>query len=531
MTDRNPVLREATEEALEQLHVARGAHRRRKRQDTAFHLYVVALFSAMYLVPFIAIAYGAAGHPLEPYASYLRNALPFAGPAVALAWLRLAVGDALWRGPVLLDAATATWLLPTPVDRGRLLRPRFRRAVVLHSTVGTLAAAGAGYFLDLVMLGRPTAGIAFAAVAGAAFGAFTVAVAGLIVSRDAVAPARRFAGPLTALAATALFCAAVGGPGWARPLFLWTGPWGWLAQCLAADSGRAVALALLLASATAALVRADREVASTPVAVLRRRIRSASSVSAALITVDFRQARLAVRGSPARRSRLPLPRRPWLVIPWRTALGWLSRPALLGWAAGWLTVAYTAVTLARAADGPGRIVGLLVALAAGYAATAGLLEAARLDGDDVGRSRALPWPFPGIVLRHAILPLAVLLVSGAVACALAAALGRPVLPSLLLCCCFPALAGAALISACRGSLPYELLIGAETAMGNTAIPQVAVWYLRGPLAACLVLYPFLAFGLRATGPWAACALAFGLLLGTAALTTWAGVRAWSHIRA
>ncbi|CAM5489611.1 hypothetical protein SXANM310S_07416 [Streptomyces xanthochromogenes] len=526
-----PERHDTTGEVLGQLRTARGPHRRRRRQDTAFHLYVVVLFGAMYVVPFAAIAYRATGEPLEPWATYIRDALPFAGPAVALAWLRLVVGDALWRGPVLLDAATATWLLPTPIDRARLLRPRLRRSVLLHGTGAGLLAAVAGYFLDLVTTGRPTAGIALDAVAGAAFAALTVGIAGLIVRRDTLGPARRAAGVLTALAVTALICAVLGGPQWLRPVLMWSGPWGWLTQCLAGSPGRPAATVLLLACAAAAVARADREVASTPVSVLRRRIHSAASVSAALITVDFRQASLAVRGRPARRRRLPVPHGPWLLTPWRTALGWLSRPAPLGWSAAWLAVAYAAITSGAAIDGPGRIAGLLVALAAGYAATAGLLEAARLDGDDVNRSRTLPWPFPGIVLRHAVLPLAVLLPSAVPACLIATALGRPALPSLLLCCCFPALTCAALVSSCRGSLPYELLIGAETAMGNTAVPQVAVWYLRGPLAACVLLFPFLAFGLRAHAPWAAAVLALGLLLATAALTTWAWVRAWLHIRA
>ncbi|MEU3916951.1 hypothetical protein [Streptomyces sp. NPDC029004] len=530
---------------FDQLRRARFEHRRRRRRDTAFHLYVVLLLTVMYLVPFGAVAYAAAGSPLEPWASYARRTLPFAGTAVALTWLRVVVGDAVWRGPVLLDAATATWLLPTPVDRGRLLRPRLRRAVLLHGAGAGLLTAVAMYFLNLVVLGRPTAGIGLAAAAAAVFGVFTAGTAGLVVCHDAVGRARRATTALTSLAAAALLCAVLRAPAWLEPLFLWTGPWGWVTQCLAAASGMPprgwpVAAALLLASAAGVTARADWEVAAMPVGALRRRIHSASSVSAAVVTVDFRQACLAVRRSGEGRTAfrpavLPAPRRPWLVLPWRTTVGWLSRPAALGWTAVWLGLAYTAVTIAAAVDGLDRVAALLSALAAGYGAAAGLLEAARLDGDDVNRSRALPWTFPGIVLRHAALPLMVLLPAGAAACALIAALGRPVLPALLMLCCFPALAAAALISACRGTLPYELLVGADTAMGNTALPQVALWYLRGPLAACTVLFPFLTFGLRsgeggAPSLLAGCVLGGGLLLGTVGLTAWAGVRAWSHVR-
>uniref|UniRef100_A0AAU2JP14 ABC transporter permease n=1 Tax=Streptomyces sp. NBC_00049 TaxID=2903617 RepID=A0AAU2JP14_9ACTN len=537
--------RDTTDEVFGLLHGARRAHRVQKRRDTAFHVYVVLLLTAMYLVPFGALAYGAAGSPREPWATSVSGALPFAGTALALAWFRVVVGDARWRGPVLLDAATASWLLPAPVDRGRLLRPRLRRTIVLHGAGAGLLTAVATYFLNLVVLGRPTAGIALAAAAAAVFGALAAATAGLVVSRDAIGPARRAAAALTVLAAAALLCAVLDAPAWLRPLFLWSGPWGWVTQCLAAASGSAptgwpAAAALLVACAVWVIGRADREIAAMPVGVLLRRIRSAASVTAAVVTVDFRQARLAARGpeSGVRRFRppvLPPPRRPWLAVPWRTAAGWLAGPARLGWAAVWLAGAYTAVTVAPAAQGPGRIAAVLSALAAGYAATVGLLEAARLDGDDVNRSRALPWTFPGIVLRHALLPLAVLLPAGAVACALLASLGRPVLPAVLLLCCFPALLGAALISACRGTLPYELLLGADTVMGNTAVLQVAVWYLRGPMAACVVLFPFLAYGLRsveggAPSLPAGAVLGGGLLLGTTALAAWAGMRAWSHVR-
>ncbi|MER5727525.1 hypothetical protein ABT084_04065 [Streptomyces sp. NPDC002138] len=540
-----PECRDATDETFGLLHALRREHRLRRRGDTAFHLYVVLLLTAVYLVPFGAMAYGAAGGPREPWASYAREALPCAGTAVALTWLRVVVGDARWRGPALLDAATAAWLLPAPVDRGRLLRPGLRRAVVLHATVAGLLTAVAGYFLNLVMLGRPTAGIGLAAAAAAAFGALTVGTAALVVCRDAVVSARRAATALTALAAAALLCAVSAAPAWAQSVLLWSGPWGWVTQCLAAASGAPpvgwpVAAALLVGCAAWVVRRADREIAGVPVGVLLRRIRSATSVSAAVVSVDFRRARLAVRqaGAGGARSRLPAlpaPRRPELVVPWRTAVGWLAGPGRLGWAAVWLAGAYTAVTVAPAAEGLDRAAAVLVALAAGYGAAAGLLEAARLDGDDVNRSRALPWAFPGIVLRHAALPLVVLSAAGGAACALVAVLGRPVLPAVLLLCCFPALVGAALVSACRGTLPLELLVGADTAMGNTAVIQVAVWYLRGPLAACAVLFPFLAYGLRcvergAPSLLAGCVMGGGLLLGTAGLAAWAGVRAWSHVR-
>ncbi|MGW7101534.1 DUF6297 family protein [Streptomyces sp. NPDC054838] len=545
VTGGRAVWRDATDEAFDLLHGARREHRLRKRGDTAFHLYVVLLLTVMYLVPFGAIAYAEAGSPREPWASYAREAMPFAGTAVALAWLRIVVGDARWRGPVLLDAATATWLLPAPVDRGRLLRPRLRRAVLLHGAGAGLSTAVAMYFLNLMMLGRPTAGIGLAAAAAAVFGALTAGTAGLVVCRDAVAHARRAAAVLTALAASALLCAVLDAPAWLEPLFLWSGPWGWTTQCLAAASGSPptgwpAAAVLLVACAAWVIGRADREIAALPVDVLLRRIRSAASVSAAVVGVDFRLARLAVRqagagGARSRMPALPAPRRPALVIPWRTAVGWLAGPARLGWAAVWLGGAFTAVTVAPATEGLDRVAAVLSALAAGYGAAVGLLEAARLDGDDVNRSRALPWPFPGIVLRHAVLPLVVLLSAGGAACVLVAVLGRPALPAVLLLCCFPALVGAALVSACRGTLPHELLVGADTALGNTAVLQVAVWYLRGPLAACAVLFPFLTYGLRcaergAPSLLAGSVLGGGLLLGTTGLAAWAGVRAWSHLR-
>ena len=75
----------------------------------------------------------------------LLHAAPAALTALALLVLLVLVRDALWRGPVTVPQATVDWLLGTPVDRRRLLRPRFRcpaaGAMLAGAVVGIVPAA------------------------------------------------------------------------------------------------------------------------------------------------------------------------------------------------------------------------------------------------------------------------------------------------------------------------------------------------------------------------------------------------------
>src|SRR5439155_100296 len=67
-----------------------------------------------------------------------------AGPALVahhLLALQAKARDALWRGPVTVPAPAVAWLMPLPIDRARLLRPRYRISAVAAGLLG--AAVGA----------------------------------------------------------------------------------------------------------------------------------------------------------------------------------------------------------------------------------------------------------------------------------------------------------------------------------------------------------------------------------------------------
>ncbi|WP_455354548.1 DUF6297 family protein [Streptomyces sp. SYSU K217416] len=531
--------------ALTALHRARRQHRRRSRRDIAFHAYVVLLLGGLYLVPHAVIMAGSADGPLEPWASRMQAVLPGVATATALGWLRLVTGAARWRGPVLLDAATVTWLLPTPVARARLLRPRFRRTALIHAGAAAALCTVGAYFGRLVVAGDVgTGSLAAAAAAGGAFAALGTGLAGLLACRRSPSTFRLPPGVLTAGAALASGLAVARGtvspvPAWPEAVLLWSGPWGWAAQLWAAACGverpgAPVAAVLLVGCAWAVLRLADRRVAALSTLTLQERARTAAAVSAAMVTMNFRQARVQVSGPglPGRRSGRPPaprpPRDPRLIVPWRTLVHWLSRPAALGWSALWLVAGCAAVTLADRLSGGFRSLAVVAALAGGYAAAGALLEAARLDGDDPARSGRLPWPLAGVVLRHALLPVATLLTAGAAACGVTAGLGLAVLPVAALVLCLPGLVAAGPVSACRGTLPVELLVGAETPLGNTAPVNLAVWYLRGPAVALLVLFPVVTLLLRDEPPgWSVVAVLLYLLSATAGLAAWAGFRAWA----
>ena len=228
-------------------------------------------------------------------------------------------------------------------------------------------------------------------------------------------------------------------------------------------------------------------------------------------------------------------RRAGLAVPWRDVLGWLRDPARPAWSALQLAAAYLTASIAATARGWAQAALVLLTLVAAYGSAGQLVEAARLDVDDVNRSRVLPLRYPSLMLRHALAPALVLLLAGGIGCLLVAVLGGAVLPAALVLACLPALVLAAIASACKGLLPVRLLVGAETPMGNTAPGQVLFWYLRAPIVATLLLSPvvylplllvsygFPAYGLL--GP-----LGVHLALTTGGLAWWVRRRAASHYR-
>ncbi len=486
----------AARAALEYLRELRADQRRAERRRRVYVLYCVALLSAVWGVPYLASVIGAAGdgdwHGAA--AGRVLDALPLVAPAVLVAMPVSAALRARWRGPVRLDAPTVAWVLPHPVDRDALVLPRFHAAVAFATSLGGVGGGVAGLVVHALGGGGWWQAVLAGAGGGAAAACLGVA-AGVAVQRvGAVRPALAVPVPLAALAAVPLLAA-----GGQVPRLM------------------GVCAAVLVAAGVAvALVAARRAVPGLPARVLREQATVAVRITAALYAFDLRQGRATVRRASGRRPRpgrrVPMPRRSALLVPWRDATGLLREPGRLVWAAVWWAVALVCASLEERDAGGGYLT--LAALLAGYLAAAQLAEPARVEADDARRAGALPWSAERLALLHGLLPAALLLVTGALPVALAGGLG----PSLLLAG-VPALVGAALVSAYRGVMPGDLLLGHETPMGNTGPIQAVLWHVRGPM---VVLAALVAAHLRAPdGPWSGLAVLWVLGTGASAL-------AWAH---
>ncbi|MET8183970.1 DUF6297 family protein [Streptomyces sp. NPDC005336] len=529
---------EGTAETLAYLRALRSDFRREKRKSGAFALYAITLIGAAWGVPLLisaARAGRAAGHR-SALAWHVLTSLPLTAPTLVALIVLLMARGAVWRGPVLLDTPTVAWLLPTPLSRAALLLPRFLTSALVAGSAG-LAAGGALGFLVYASGASSWPAVTAAGAWVGMVAALTGSAAGAVVERrDRVMErhgARIFSASsavvVLSAAASAVSMARGGHPSWLGAVFLWSGPWGWAAQPLVAAAGAdpgvgppgwVVAAALSAVFVLAALMLARREAAGIAQAALRLRATVASQFGASLFALDLRQAKawlpaLRKRGSrPA--VRLPMPRRRWLLMPWRDATGLLRTPGRLGWAAVWTATAVALTALAPTLRERAQAVAAVGALVAGYLAAAQLTEPARRESDDVRRSANLPYPARSLALWHALVP-GVLLLAGTAAGGVAAALGGWWRPGLaVLIACAPALVAAALVSSYRGAVPPHILVGAETPAGNTAALQAAVWYLRGPLASLVLTAPVLV-GVTQGGVLDALRLLWPPLVGAAGL--------------
>ncbi|WP_405980054.1 hypothetical protein [Streptomyces sp. NBC_00158] len=511
-------LRRRTDETLAFLHAARAPARRSKRGSNAFVLYCVALGTVFWAVPLLLAAAraGRRGDWHGGTSEHLLAGLPVAVPALLALVLVHAVRGAVWRGPVLVDLPTVTWLLPLPVLRGPLLLPRFHASALRAAALGLAGGGVLGYLLSVAGAAARLPLTAAGAWAGAAT-ALTAVAAGLLVERHDRAVSRgavRFQAVTWTLAAgaTALCAYGVlrGGAGGGTPgtLVLWSGPWGWAAQPLVTAAGHhtpgwVLGTALSAAFTLAALLYARRETPYVPEEALRGRAVVASRVTASVYSLDLRQARSAARAVRGQRARpllrLPVPRSRWLIVPWRDATGLLRAPGRLLWAALWGTAALALATAAHRARPDGQAALCAAALVAEYLAAAQLTEPARLDSDDARRSAGLPHAFGTLALRHAWVPGALLLGWLGAGTAAARAAGGWAPGGAVLLAAVPAMVGAALVSSYRGPVPTHLLVGTETPMGNTAALQTGLWYARGPLAALALSAPVLVAAERAGG--------------------------------
>ncbi|GAA3487247.1 DUF6297 family protein [Streptomyces cremeus] len=496
--------------ALGFLREARAPSRQERRRKSAYVVYLVALFAVFWAGPLLAAAARAGGRGdwHGETARLVTAALPSIVPALLALTLLLMARNAAWRGPVRVDLPTVHWLLPLPIARGPLLLPRLRAAALRSALAGSAVGAVLGYVVHVAGAGGPVPLTAAGAWAGLVT-ALTGVGAGVLVERWGYR-GRTFGAGCAAVACGAGF------------LPLWSGPWGWAAQPLVAAAGHGgpwpVGAGLAAVCAAGATAVAWRAAPLIPAAALRARATLASQVTASLFALDLRQTRSTVRGPRRGRARpwarLPMPRRRWLLVPWRDATGLLREPGRLVWGA---LLAGAAVWLCgQAAQGGRRQVALgVLALAAGYLAAAQFVEPARLESDDFRRAAGLPYSFRALALWHAVLPGALL---GVLTGGAALVLWTPGHAALL--GAVPALVGGALVSAYRGAVPVEVLLGGETPLGNSGPVQAVLWYGRGAVCAVASTAPLLLLTVR-QHTLAPTPLAL-LLLAGAVMLRWGG---------
>jgi hypothetical protein len=509
---------ELASDTLRFLRSRRRAYRVRRAKSVATTIYGFVLLAAVY-----AGAYGSywlhqvnTGHPYDRFTRDILAALPAGLTAGAFLVILLLAADAVWRGPVVLDHATVGWLLPAPITRARLTRPRFRRTLTINALLGALAGGVLGFVGHLLALGEAggvglARGIGGDAGCGLLLASVATGVAGLVESTGGRWIRRgpgRIAPRLVALALigqTALAGVGTRGRG-LETVELWSGPWGWASQPVLANAGVHTpgwrfALVLLTLLAVGLVVVADRAVGGVSDTALRARAGSVERVGAALFSVRPRAAWLALRDAThdaaTPRLRLPAPRRRALVVVWRDATALLRAPGRAAWSLLWLVVAVSLAALAagepRSASVPFVVV---LALCADYLGVAQLAEGARLDGDDPRRMSMLPMTRRGLAWRHAILPACCSLLAYAVAGAVLAVAHGPSGALLPLAAATPAFAGAALVNAFRRDPGARALVGVETPFGNTASVTTLLWHVRGPLVALVVGTPLTLWSLR-----------------------------------
>jgi hypothetical protein len=491
---------DTTEETLGLLRSLRRGRARAQVANLAYWLYVLALVILIYAGWLVAAIVRAFSHRPPPgaQAAEVLRAAPAGLCALALLVLVSVLWDARWRGPVMVAQPTADWLLDTPVRRSRLLRPRFRLAVLRSGVVGAALGIVPAVLLLGAGLGGTSTGqsVRLAGVAMLSTGLLAALGTGAAAWTEAHPSARgpraattTIAVGAVAFAGLAALMAAVRLPAVIATVLLWSGPWGWAAQGPVALAGGSaplwpLATGLLAAVAVALFVTGDRAAADVPAAALRTRARTMGHMSAAVLNLDARRVTTAYRGAVGTYGRvrfgIRVPLRRWLVLPWRDLTALVRAPSRLVWSA---LLSFAAVGLAAlAVHSPhDALLSLAAALTFGYFAAAGLCEGARLDGDDPGRSSHLPFRYDTLVWWHAVVPIAALAVlAGGPAAALAVVTGHARLIPLV-AVAIPVLVGGALVNSFRGELEGRMFEGFETPLGNSSGVTISLWYVTGPL--------------------------------------------------
>ena len=537
-----------TAETFALLRDARRAQIKRKAAGMAYWLYVAGLIVLIYGSSVVAGAFRALRHPPAPtgVTPHVLAALPFGLTALALLAVMAVLRDGLWRGPVTLRPEAADWLLGTPVDRRRLLRPRFWRSAVTAAVVGLAVGIVVTSALVEVGLGGLDTGDVMR-LAGAACGVgvllaeLGVGCASLVERLPAwrrwlrrltpVAVAAAIAGAGLAGWAAALTGGAVASGGVWRALagiVAWSGPWGWGARAiiaviggfggvggLAGTGGSAgaggsvglswavpgwqLAVVSLTLAAGIALACGATAAAGVPAASLRSSSRAISVMSASFFGMDTRGFALAYGKAAGKGRRVRFrprpPRRREFALAWRDSLALGRSPFRLVTA---VVVAWLGAGLLAVSSHGGRVavVPAACALGLGYLAAAWLCEGARLDADDPRRAAALPFSFPALAWRHAVVPALVLMVVVGVPVVVTGSLAGSawVWPLLLVLVTVAVLVAGALVNVYRGTLPPDAFSGFDTPVGNTSAITIAAWTAMGPVLAVVPMTALLALG-------------------------------------
>jgi hypothetical protein len=533
-----------TRDVLHWLRDRRGSRRAAVRR-IGFVVYVALLFSAIYGWPVVlSVAHsletghvrGAAGHAVIP-------SLPLGLACLFVIVLVGACRNALWRGPVVLSEADVVWLLPTALDRRRLLWPRAARAIGGAAVGGALFGALGAVLVNAVhphVGGRLVAGMT-------GFGCVTavvaVAAAAVVEGSERVASGvRRFwicglglsvlLGVLTAERASGRSWT------WADRVVVWSGPWGWAAQLpVALDRGSAaaapVALGLVVLLTAVVVVGAFRCVSRLTAESLRSRAQIDGRVGADLFVGDARSARLQIQRERSAtlttgfRVRVPRSRR--LVIAWRDLIALLRAPGRAAWAAVFVVGAtlVLGVGIAVSSTHDPAPAAIAVAVLCGYGAAAVLLEVGRVDNDRPEVTAQLPLRFSDIARRHVVVAAAVLAVFAAIAGAVVAGrFGAPPWPAAVAAiAAAPVLVGAASVNVYRKATPVEWLGVDPYGIGFSF---VLFWLILGPLLALVALVPSTAAIFSALRHGSAPGAAIGSFVASCAVATAAALFLVTH---
>ena len=489
---------DSTDHTLAYLRILRRKQHREDAKSTLYAIYCVVIMCAVWVVPYLVAAARAAqeGGPDGELAQRAVAALPASLTALLAMVMLSAARTARWRGPVRLDEAAVSWLLPHPVRRAALLLPSLRRSALFSLSAGTAIGGMAGFALQALTEGAWWTTTLAGLWAGAVTGLSCTSL-GALVQRHQERLTGHAARWFTVAGCGVLLLTLLAGAAvvWQNPALSWvllfSGPWGWALMPLAAAAGLAGGWAVLvgtgLSSALLAVAAplALRTAPAVPARVLRLHALLSFKATAALYAMDVRGARAVARSVSARRTwrtlRLPPPQRRWLLVPWRDLTALLRSPSQLVSALVWALGSAMLLRLSAAVTGELSVLVMFLALTSCYTAASRAAVGARLDGEDRRRSDGLPWPPAALALRHAVVPCALVAVEvlgGVMACA---ALWGSVPGGALLLAGVPTFVVAALITAYRGDVPPHMLIGTDTAMGNTSALNVLMWRGRGPL--------------------------------------------------